>query len=387
MRAHRIGAGLVLALLFLVCSEASFAANLPPSIWGVPKTTIDAGTWFAFRAGASDPEGKKLLFSISNRPSWASFNRSTGKLTGTPSASQVGTYSNIVIRVSDRVHTVALPAFTLTVVGANSPPKISGTPATSGTVGQAYAFRPTASDPDGQTLNFSIGNKPPWASFSTTTGRLAGTPTIAGTFGNIVIRVTDGIATTSLPAFSISIQATNRAPTISGTPTTSVKAGQAYAFQPTAADADGDTLKFTIANKPAWAAFDTATGALTGMPSAVDVRSYDNIVIGVTDGKTTVSLQAFSIVVTQFAQGSATLSWLPPTENVDGSPLSDLAGYRVRYGTVPGNYTQQLDVLNPGLTALVVEELSQTTWYFVITAINSAGAESDHSSEVAKTVL
>jgi hypothetical protein len=387
MRAHRIGAGLVLALLFLVCSEASFAANLSPSIWGVPKTTIDAGTWFAFRAGASDPEGKKLLFSISNRPSWASFNRSTGKLTGTPSASQVGTYSNIVIRVSDRVHTVALPAFTLTVVGANSPPKISGTPATSGTVGQAYAFQPTASDPDGQTLNFSIGNKPPWASFSTTTGRLAGTPTIAGTFGNIVIRVTDGIATTSLPAFSISIQGTNRAPTISGTPTTSVKAGQAYAFEPTAADADGDTLKFTIANKPAWAAFDTATGALTGMPSAVDVRSYDNIVIGVTDGKTTVSLQAFSIVVTQFAQGSATLSWLPPTENVDGSPLSDLAGYRVRYGTVPGNYTQQLDVLNPGLTALVVEELSQTTWYFVITAINSAGAESDHSSEVAKTVL
>jgi hypothetical protein len=387
MRAHRIGAGLVLALLFLVCSEASFAANLSPSIWGVPKTTIDAGTWFAFRAGASDPEGKKLLFSISNRPSWASFNRSTGKLTGTPSASQVGTYSNIVIRVSDRVHTVALPAFTLTVVGANSPPKISGTPATSGTVGQAYAFQPTASDPDGQTLNFSIGNKPPWASFSTTTGRLAGTPTIAGTFGNIVIRVTDGIATTSLPAFSISIQGTNRAPTISGTPTTSVKAGQAYAFEPTAADADGDTLKFTIANKPAWAAFDTATGALTGMPSAVDVRSYDNIVIGVTDGKTTVSLQAFSIVVTQFAQGSATLSWLPPTENVDGSPLSDLAGYRVRYGTVPGNYTQQVDVLNPGLTALVVDELSQATWYFVITAINSAGAESDHSSEVAKTVL
>jgi hypothetical protein len=387
MRAHRIGAGLVLALLFLVCSEASFAANLSPSIWGVPKTTIDAGTWFAFRAGASDPEGKKLLFSISNRPSWASFNRSTGKLTGTPSASQVGTYSNIVIRVSDRVHTVALPAFTLTVVGANSPPKISGTPATSGTVGQAYAFRPTASDPDGQTLKFSIGNKPVWASFSTTTGRLAGTPTAPGTFSNIVIRVTDGIATTSLPAFSISIQGTNRAPTISGTPTTSVKAGQAYAFEPTAADADGDTLKFTIANKPAWAAFDTATGALTGMPSAVDVRSYDNIVIGVTDGKTTVSLQAFSIVVTQFAQGSATLSWLPPTENVDGSPLSDLAGYRVRYGTVPGNYTQQLDVLNPGLTALVVEELSQTTWYFVITAINSAGAESDHSSEVAKTVL
>jgi hypothetical protein len=359
-------------------------ANSPPKISGTPATSGTVGQAYAFRPTASDPDGQTLKFSIGNKPVWASFSTTTGRLAGTPTAP--GTFSNIVIRVSDGISTVGLPAFTLTI-GANSPPKISGTPATSGTVGQAYAFQPTASDPDGQTLNFSIGNKPPWASFSTTTGRLAGTPTIAGTFGNIVIRVTDGIATTSLPAFSISIQGTNRAPTISGTPTTSVKAGQAYAFEPTAADADGDTLKFTIANKPAWAAFDTATGALTGMPSAVDVRSYDNIVIGVTDGKTTVSLQAFSIVVTQFAQGSATLSWLPPTENVDGSPLSDLAGYRVRYGTVPGNYTQQVDVLNPGLTALVVDELSQATWYFVITAINSAGAESDHSSEVAKTVL
>jgi predicted phage tail protein len=74
-------------------------------------------------------------------------------------------------------------------------------------VGLAYAFQPSASDPDGNALTFSIANKPAWATFSTTTGRLSGTPAIGdiATFGNIIITVSDGTAQTSLPAFSIAV--------------------------------------------------------------------------------------------------------------------------------------------------------------------------------------
>jgi hypothetical protein len=56
-----------------------------------------------------------LTFSIQNRPAWASFNTSTGRLTGTPTASDVGTYSDIRITVSDGTVSVALAAFSLTV--------------------------------------------------------------------------------------------------------------------------------------------------------------------------------------------------------------------------------------------------------------------------------
>jgi hypothetical protein len=64
---------------------------------------------------------------------------------------------------------------------ANRAPSISGTPPTTATVGRAYSFTPTASDPDGQVLKFSINWKPAWASFSKTTGRLSGTPPRART--------------------------------------------------------------------------------------------------------------------------------------------------------------------------------------------------------------
>jgi hypothetical protein len=63
--------------------------------------------------------------------------------------------------------------------GTNSAPVITGTPATAVTAGSAYSFIPAASDGDGDTLTFSIVNKPSWASFSTSTGELSGTPVVS----------------------------------------------------------------------------------------------------------------------------------------------------------------------------------------------------------------
>ena len=85
----------------------------------------------------------------------------------------------------------------------------------------------------------------------------------------------------------------NRAPTISGTATPAVNASSPYSFTPSAADADGDTLAFTIQNKPAWAAFNTATGRLSGTTSASDVGTYSNISISVSDGAATSALSPF----------------------------------------------------------------------------------------------
>jgi len=59
-------------------------------------------------------------------------------------------------------------------------------------------FQPQASDPNGRRLTFSVQNKPAWATFSTTTGALTGSPTPAGTYSNIVIGVTDGTASAAL---------------------------------------------------------------------------------------------------------------------------------------------------------------------------------------------
>jgi Putative Ig domain len=178
----------------------------------------------------------------------------------------------------------------------------------------------------------------------------------------------------------------NTAPTISGTPATSVLQDTAYQFVPTARDADGDPLTFGITGRPAWASFDSATGALFGAPAAADVATYTNIVISVSDGKTTARLPAFSIAVQAYAFGSATLTWLPPTQNEDGTALTNLAGYRLYWGPLSQSYTNSVAILNPGITAYVVENLPSGTYYFVATAVNASGVESDPSAEVSKVV-
>jgi hypothetical protein len=270
----------------------------------------------------------------------------------------------------------------------NTAPTISGTPATSAVAGQSYSFTPSARDAEGNALTFSIVNRPAWASFSSSTGRLSGTPGSGsvGEYVNIGISVSDGRLSSSLPPFSISVLQVNRTPTISGTPPAAAREGQAYAFTPAAADADGDPLTFSIVNRPAWASFSTATGALTGTPGTGSVGTYSNITIRVSDGVATASLPAFSINVQQLATGSATLSWQPPTTRTDGTPLTNLAGYHIRYGTTNSNYPNVITIPNGGLTSAVVESLPPATWYFVISAYDSTGAESANSSPVSKTI-
>ena len=130
----------------------------------------------------------------------------------------------------------------LTAVAANTAPRISGAPATSVRAFEQYNFRPVARDADRQWLRFAIANKPPWASFDRTTGRLYGTPKAAYagiTFGAIRISVSDGITRRYLPGFSIAVKPANRAPRMSGRPLNFVPAGRSYAFRPTARDPDG----------------------------------------------------------------------------------------------------------------------------------------------------
>lgn len=89
----------------------------------------------------------------------------------------------------------------------NAAPQISGSPSASIRIGDTYSFVPSAADPDGDALTFSIENKPTWASFDSATGRLSGQPTLGdiGNYSSILISVSDGQASVSLPRFAVSV--------------------------------------------------------------------------------------------------------------------------------------------------------------------------------------
>jgi hypothetical protein len=292
-------------------------SDVPPTISGTPPTGVVAGEAYLFAPSASDAAGNPLTFVIANRPVWATFDPTTGQLSGTPAVGNIGNYPNIVISVSDGTLTASLPAFTIAVsaVAGGNPPTISGSPPTQVTAGSTYDFVPTASDPAGNPLTFAAQNLPSWARFDSSSGELSGTPTAAnvGSYSNIVISVSDSTLSASLPAFTINVSAAgNGPPTISGSPPAWAVVGTTYTFTPTASDPAGNTLAFAVQNLPSWANFNTNTGQLSGAPEAANVGNYPNIVISVSDGTLSASLPAFSVTV-------ATSGTVPPPV-ISGSP-------------------------------------------------------------------
>ena len=79
---------------------------------------------------------------------------------------------------------------------------------------------------------------------------------------------------------------------------------------------------------------------------------------------------------------SVTLSWSAPTENTNGTALTNLAGYVIYYGTSPSAMTQTIDINTVGMLTYVVDNLSAGSWYFQIVAVNAAGVQSSPSATV-----
>jgi hypothetical protein len=164
-----------------------------------------------------------------------------------------------------------------------------------------------------------------------------------------------------------------------------VTAGDFYLFTPNIESNNESTPVFSINGLPLWARFDEATGELSGTPRESDVGAFTLITISASDGSVETRLPPFSIEVVS-ATGSVTLSWTPPTENEDGTYLSDLAGYRVYWGNSTGTYTESMKIDNPGLSMFVIEGLAAGTYEFAMTSINAAGVESGLSNSITRVV-
>jgi Fibronectin type III domain len=84
--------------------------------------------------------------------------------------------------------------------------------------------------------------------------------------------------------------------------------------------------------------------------------------------------------------GSVTLSWEAPTSNTNGSPLTDLSGYRIYYGASPTDLSQTVEITTVGIQTYVLDDLPSGTWYFAVIALSSSGNESGLSNIVVKTI-
>jgi hypothetical protein len=171
--------------------------------------------------------------------------------------------------------------------------------------------------------------------------------------------------------------------TISGTPPSTATVGEQYDFVPVVHDANDKELQFNYVNRPAWSGDYRGSGAIIGTPTQAGV--YVNIQIQAWDGEHFATTAPFTISVLAAedapiaSAGSAAVSWEKPTQNTDGTPLTDLAGYIVRYGTDSAELSSSVTVTSPNTTALEISSLSPGDWYFAVAAVNAMNVESELS--------
>lgn len=90
--------------------------NQPPTISGDPPVMATVGSPWSFSPVARDPDGDELTFEGDQIPDWLTLDPANGSLQGVPSDSDIGTWSGIVILVSDGIQSVSLTAFDVSVV-------------------------------------------------------------------------------------------------------------------------------------------------------------------------------------------------------------------------------------------------------------------------------
>ncbi|MFD1089541.1 beta strand repeat-containing protein, partial [Shewanella seohaensis] len=162
-------------------------------------------------------------------------------------------------------------------VKPNGAPVINGTPTLTVNQGALYNFAPVATDSLGDSLTFSINQTISWLTFNSATGALSGTPSNqdVGVINGIVISVSDGSLSASLPPFDLRVINVNDAPTISSTAITSATQDAAYSYTLVATDSDvGDSLTLSAVILPSWLNFNAATGVLSGTPTNANVGSH-----------------------------------------------------------------------------------------------------------------
>ena len=301
--------------------------NRAPVLAPVGPQTLAEGDVYQLVVNASDPDNNPLVYSAGSLPAGAVFTPATRTLSWIPGSEQSGTYQ-VTFNVSDgTLSDSELVVFTVT--NGNEAPVLN--PIGNRTVSEnsLLTFVVSAADANHDNLTYSASGLPAGASFNAAQQTFSWTPNYAqaGTF-SVQFLVSDGVSTDS-ETVSITVVNTNRPPVINGTPDSSLMATTGYSFTPSATDADGDSLTFSIVNKPSWATFETATGKLSGVPADSQIGSYPGISLSVSDGQSSTLLPAFSIEVVAYvhkdSDGDGVLDHLDAFPD-DGSEWEDTDG-------------------------------------------------------------
>ncbi|MCU0548662.1 MAG: choice-of-anchor C family protein [Leptolyngbya sp. Prado105] len=288
--------------------NADAPVNLSPEFITTPSTNVAAGNVFRYEATAIDSNADSLAYELLVGPIGMSIDSQTGVLVWKPTLADANELTSIrgergvhsiIIRANDQRGGTTLQSFQIKVSSVNQAPIITSTPRTTARIGSAYFYNVEASDAERDTLVYTLDATSISLGMTLTDGILSWTPTAAQA-GNhsISISVSDGKATTTQTyTLLVASQAINRAPVITSAPNLTTNLEQAYGYDLSGTDADGDPVLWSLEQRPEGMIINPKTGALRWQPTATQIGEH-TVAVRLIDSAGLYTVQEFTLTVT-----------------------------------------------------------------------------------------
>lgn len=275
----------------------------------------------------------------------------------------------------------------------NHLPVINSQPVTEINEEASYSYQVAAVDTDGDTLSYTLTQKPSWISINSQTGLISGTSPSVTQDENFVVTlyVSDGKdsvqQTYNLLVKNVVVPPANHAPVISSSPVTSVNESSIYNYQVNASDEDGDVLSYSV-NGPSWISVNSATGLVTGTSPSVDADTDYSVILTVSDGDKSVN-QEFTItvknVVVPPANHAPVINTIPNQSVNENSAYnyqviaSDADGDSLTYSVTGANW---VSISNYGLISGTAPSVNSNTNYDVTVSVSDGKATTEKSYSI-----
>ncbi|ELS32847.1 MULTISPECIES: putative Ig domain-containing protein [Pseudanabaena] len=283
------------------------AINTAPNILSTPITKAGQGQPYVYNVVATDAENDAIRYSLISYPTGMSIDSETGKISWTPSYSNIGSYK-IQVQATDSKGIFNTQTYQLEIVAApnlnaiNHTPSITSTPITQIDTTKPYRYQVVATDVDaGDSLSYGLinGGGATGITINPTTGLVTWDSPTLGTY-NIEIGVTDSSGARATQGFTLNVSnqpssaASNKPPQIVSTPITRIGQGQAYSYEVLARDPENNPVIYSLKSSPNGMAIDANTGKISWTGNIVG--SY-NVEVQATDSQGGFSSQSYQLEV------------------------------------------------------------------------------------------
>ncbi len=258
-------------------STPSSPDNNTPALAAIGDKTVDEGSLLTFDVSATDADGDLLTYSIQNPPSGASFTDRT--FTWTPAYDQAGSYS-VTFVVSDPDGAQDSETITITVNNVNRSPELQSIGNKSVNENDTLSFTVSATDPDGDTITYSVDPLPSGAALSGAT--FTWTPSYAQAGGySLTFTASDGQAQDS-ETITVTVNNVNRSPVLDAIADQTIYTGNLLSFAVSATDPDGDSVQYSASGLPTGSEFSGSTFSWT--PTVGQTGTY-SVTFTASDGQ------------------------------------------------------------------------------------------------------